>query len=75
MITELVVFDTDRDADGFTTALDCNDFDDAVNPGAFEICNDGIDNNCNGIIDSDCERLEFRMWDRNRNRNVLRHIP
>lgn len=29
---------------------DCNDSDDAINPGAIEEC-DGIDNNCNGILD------------------------
>lgn len=41
---------------GVYTATQCNDCDDAnpaVNPGAAEICNDGIDNNCNGLID--CE--------------------
>ena len=31
--------------------LDCNDSDIAVNPGAEEICGDGLDNNCNGEID------------------------
>jgi len=53
MISELVVADTDRDGDGFDTSTDCNDFDAASNPGATEICADGIDNDCNGIID-DC---------------------
>jgi len=64
MITELVVSDTDRDADGFSTALDCDDFNYTVNPRAREICNDGTDNNCNGIIDFDCKRPEFRRWGR-----------
>ena len=27
---------------------DCNDADVAINPGAQEVCSDGIDNNCNG---------------------------
>ena len=73
MITELVVLDTDRDADGFSTSSDCNDFDYAVNPGALEMCADGIDNNCNGIADTDCEFPEFREWERRRNRNNRRH--
>ena len=36
---------------------DCNDADKTINPGTtentFEICIDGIDNNCNGLIDQD----------------------
>jgi len=56
MITELVVFDTDRDGDGFDTSTDCDDFDVNVNPDAIEICDDGIDNNCNGTVDSGCNR-------------------
>jgi len=33
---------------------DCNDTDPAVNPGAAEVCGDGIDNNCNNQIDEGC---------------------
>ena len=45
----------DADNDGWS--VDCGDCDDserAINPGAGEICGDGIDNNCDGYIDEDC---------------------
>ena len=35
----------DADLDGFR-CTDCNDGNPAINPGAVEICNDGIDNDC-----------------------------
>ena len=41
----------DTDQDGFFPSSDCNDDNAAVYPGAQEICDDGIDNNCNGLID------------------------
>ncbi|MEN9578188.1 MAG: hypothetical protein RJA70_1197 [Pseudomonadota bacterium] len=40
----------DDDGDGFCSDVDCNDTDPAVNPGAFEQCNQGVDTNCDGMI-------------------------
>ncbi|HET6583827.1 MAG TPA: putative metal-binding motif-containing protein, partial [Nannocystaceae bacterium] len=39
----------DVDGDGFEDGIDCDDNDPSVNPGAFESCGDGIDNDCDGI--------------------------
>ena len=61
----------DLDGDGYDNSnpgeagddglpLDCNDDDNTVNPGAFEIC-DGKDNDCDGLIDEsdgDCSSGE-----------------
>jgi formate-dependent nitrite reductase cytochrome c552 subunit len=42
---------TDGDGDGYCDPEDCDDGDPAVNPGATEICDDGIDNDCNDLAD------------------------
>ncbi len=38
----------DADGDGFSVADDCNDFVFAINPDAFDIAGNGIDENCDG---------------------------
>ena len=40
----------DYDRDGFSSDVDCDDWDPVVNPDGDESC-DGIDNNCDGQID------------------------
>ncbi len=39
-------------------ALDCNDFDDLINPGASEAC-DGLDNDCDTVTDEDAGDLYY----------------
>ncbi len=47
--------DQDDDGDGYTDLQgDCNDADNAIYPGATEICGDGIDQNCDGV-DAICQ--------------------
>jgi hypothetical protein len=41
----------DADEDGYGAAVDCDDTDAAVNPGAAETCGNGVDDNCNGTPD------------------------
>ena len=43
----------DSDGDGFDDTEDCDDGNAAINPGAYEVLEDGIDNNCNPDDDAD----------------------
>ncbi|SHO53664.1 putative metal-binding motif-containing protein [Desulfopila aestuarii] len=43
----------DTDGDGYNNRIDCNDNNPAINPGAIELCFDGVDNNCDGLADSE----------------------
>ena len=45
---------SDVPEDWTTDGGDCDDTDEAINPGEEEIC-DGIDNNCDTVIDEECD--------------------
>jgi len=44
----------DADADGACVEADCADGDATAYPGAAEVCDDGVDNDCNGVVDDGC---------------------
>lgn len=55
---ECVARCVDRDADGFgigcAAGLDCDDANNRINPRAFEILGNSIDDNCNSQVDEEC---------------------
>lgn len=48
----------DADQDGYTSAIDCNDSDSSVHPGAEDDC-DGADQDCDELIDEDATLTTF----------------
>ena len=46
---------SDQDEDGFCAGKDCNDNNDAQNPGVDEVCGNQRDDNCDGAIDEGCD--------------------
>jgi hypothetical protein len=52
---------TDTDGDGTADALDCDELDPAIYPGAPETCN-GVDDDCDGEIDEDLTDEGQATW-------------
>jgi hypothetical protein len=50
-LESLVLAQCAQPADYAANAGDCNDFEPSVNPGAPELCNAGIDDDCDGLSD------------------------
>jgi hypothetical protein len=49
-----LAFDGDGDSyDAAPCGTDCDDDDPGVHPGAAEVCDDGVDNDCDGLADGD----------------------
>jgi len=53
IVTPCIDNDNDTYGEGCAAGADCNDNDSAINPGATEICGDGIDQDCSGT-DLEC---------------------
>lgn len=60
-----VVAPVDADGDGYDATVDCNDHDAAINPGAVDVPNNGIDENCDGsdLVVGDGDVRATLTWD------------
>ncbi len=43
----------DNDGDGYLFADDCHDGNPLINPGAYDVLGDGVDNDCDGKVDNE----------------------
>ncbi|MBI4822891.1 MAG: putative metal-binding motif-containing protein, partial [Nitrospirae bacterium] len=50
----------DSDGDGYTSDVDCNDYDNTIYPNAPELC-DNKDNDCDGVVDEGCCEVEVKV--------------
>jgi hypothetical protein len=53
----------DNDGDGYLFKEDCDDRNPMVNPGAYDVPGDGVDNDCDGSVDNvdDCDTAALKL--------------